>query len=564
MRVFKSDDTLTVQAVAGTYVVILGINLPEKACKKLMGFSVYRYDHEKKAGKFLEGQKRFETVDADLPPGSRYSTERHPVQDFQWSDYSASPGKTYSYTVAALRGKPGQLEKFAEVTVKVTTECPSKEDETFTHEVYFNRGVAASQEYARRFNNRPPDKVEDNKAFEWLSRGIYEALEKYINDCQKGKHSLRIAAYEFHYEPFLKLLKATIKRGVPIKIVYDARKKVPGDKNRQAVHDAGLEDFCTERTEGASYISHNKFIVKLENKKPVSVWTGGMNFSEGGIFGHSNVAHVVNDETVAKRYLQYWKVLADDPTVPDTKEKVESLTPLPPAALPKGITCVFSPRANLDVLNYYRDLAMDGKAGFCMTFAFGINKLFKDVYKTSQCTLRFALLEKKTRSYSKDKEAEKKKDEREVQLLRNMPQNIFSIGSIITQEKKTDNELDNWLLERLSGLNANVNYIHNKFMLVDPLSKDPIVIAGSANFSDASTKNNDENMLLIRGDKRVADIYLGEFMRLWKHHSYRESLSFKRAPNQPKNNFLRTDNWWEKFFEETDSATRRMYFSKVH
>ena len=40
-------------------------------------------------------------------------------------------------------------------------------------------------------------------------------------------------------------------------------------------------------------------------------------------------------------------------------------------------------------------------------------------------------------------------------------------------------------------------------MLVDPLSDNPIVVAGSANFSDASTKQNDENMIVVVGNKKV-------------------------------------------------------------
>ena len=46
--------------------------------------------------------------------------------------------------------------------------------------------------------------------------------------------------------------------------------------------------------------------------------------------------------------------------------------------------------------------------------------------------------------------------------------------------------------------------MHTKCALIDPLGDDPVVITGSANFSDASTKNNDENMLVIRGDAAVA------------------------------------------------------------
>ena len=61
-------------------------------------------------------------------------------------------------------------------------------------------------------------------------------------------------------------------------------------------------------------------------------------------------------------------------------------------------------------------------------------------------------------------------------------------------------------------------------MLIDPLSDDPIVISGPAKFSDASTNHNYENMIIVRGNKTVADIYLGEFMQLFTHFTFREFL----------------------------------------
>jgi phosphatidylserine/phosphatidylglycerophosphate/cardiolipin synthase-like enzyme len=67
-----------------------------------------------------------------------------------------------------------------------------------------------------------------------------------------------------------------------------------------------------------------------------------------------------------------------------------------------------------------------------------------------------------------------------------------------------------------------VPYIHTKYMLVDPFGPDLIIITGSANFSDASTSDNDENMLIIRGDTSVADIYVTEHFRLWNHYAFRE------------------------------------------
>jgi phosphatidylserine/phosphatidylglycerophosphate/cardiolipin synthase-like enzyme len=89
---------------------------------------------------------------------------------------------------------------------------------------------------------------------------------------------------------------------------------------------------------------------------------------------------------------------------------------------------------------------------------------------------------------------------------------IFAAGAYLEE-----GALANFLRERTNPLNRN-RYIHNKFMLVDPLSDDPLVITGSANFSKPSQRINDENMLVIRGNTRVADIYFGEFMRVFHHH----------------------------------------------
>jgi phosphatidylserine/phosphatidylglycerophosphate/cardiolipin synthase-like enzyme len=214
---------------------------------------------------------------------------------------------------------------------------------------------------------------------------------------------------------------------------------------------------------------------------------------------------------------------------------------------------IFSPRRNLDALNWYADLAMSATEGLFMTFAFGMNDIFKNVYRNSSAPFRVALLEKKTRPLKAG--PTRNAAEKEIQSLRNMPENLFAVGEFIRS-----NELDGWVKERLSGLNKNVQYVHNKFMLVDPLSDDPIVVAGSANFSTASTTNNDENMIITRGNQRVADIYVGEFVRLYSHHAFRESLQWRDKGNPPKP--LRTDDWWRDSFGNTERSTRRKYFAR--
>jgi phosphatidylserine/phosphatidylglycerophosphate/cardiolipin synthase-like enzyme len=556
MRKRKKSGALSVHAIAGTYVVLLGIDLPAADCPGLLGFSVHRADKAGKEAFYMKGMKAFAATDPGFPSPATYPTNEHPIQSFQWADYTAKPGGRYVYTIAALKGTPEQLEVFEEVSVAVDTESPEGD----IHDVYFNRGVAGSQAYANRFGNQRPDLVPNRKAFEWLSRGLYEAMEGFMQTDEPGRHGFRIAAYEFHYPRFLAAVKSAADAGSDVRIIYDARTKPSAqpnkpsltDRNRAAVAAAGLAGLTHERTTGKSFISHNKFIVRLKDGEPDAVWTGGTNFSDGGIYGHSNVAHVVEDPAIAAKFAAYWDLLAGDPSNSVLEPDVATLTPLPSAEPQKGTTVLFSPRSGLAALDWYADRARGAKQGLFMTFAFGMNDTWKDVYRTCRAPLRFALLEKKTRAMEDgpDRQAE----EQAIDELRQLNENVFAIGALIET-----NELDGWVREKLTGLNKNVKYVHNKFMLVDPLSVNPIVIAGWANFSAASTTDNDESMLVISGNKRVADIYLGEFMRLYSHHAFRESLAW-RDPNDPPKP-LDTGEWWRDYFRNNSRSARRQFFA---
>jgi phosphatidylserine/phosphatidylglycerophosphate/cardiolipin synthase-like enzyme len=118
---------------------------------------------------------------------------------------------------------------------------------------------------------------------------------------------------------------------------------------------------------------------------------------------------------------------------------------------------------------------------------------------------------------------------------------------------------------------VHIHWIHTKYALVDPLGAHPLVITGSANFSAASTDSNDENVLVIRGHKAVADIYLGEFMRLYAHHAFRESVKrhldqvAQGRPDTWRPQFLDpNDTWQTSYFDPNDRLARyarRLYFS---
>ena len=106
-------------------------------------------------------------------------------------------------------------------------------------------------------------------------------------------------------------------------------------------------------------------------------------------------------------------------------------------------------------------------------------------------------------------------------------------------------------------------------MLIDPLSDDSLVCSGSANFSDNSLTQNDENMLLIRGNKRVADIYLTEFDRIFRHFYFRDVANeIELRGKDAEGAFLDESdegkkNWTNTYFFDGAFKTRRrkMFFS---
>src|SRR5258705_381357 len=108
--------------------------------------------------------------------------------------------------------------------------------------------------------------------------------------------------------------------------------------------------------------------------------------------------------------------------------------------------------------------------------------------------------------------------------------------------------LDQWFVDEELARPTNhghVFFVHSKVLLIDPLSDDPLVCSGSANFSTNSLVANDENMLLIRGNARVADIYTTELDRIFRHFRARDIINQTAADGSGKNPLLLdpTDDW---------------------
>ncbi|MBK9737147.1 MAG: hypothetical protein IPO92_20220 [Saprospiraceae bacterium] len=106
------------------------------------------------------------------------------------------------------------------------------------HEIYFNRGVAASQAYAIRFGNLKPNDIsltekEKQERKEWLSRGLFEALCKYIRQAKGNGWSIRAELYELDQIDVMNVFKEVKDKGADVQIVYEARKSVTQTKDNE-------------------------------------------------------------------------------------------------------------------------------------------------------------------------------------------------------------------------------------------------------------------------------------------------------------------------------------------
>jgi phosphatidylserine/phosphatidylglycerophosphate/cardiolipin synthase-like enzyme len=234
-------------------------------------------------------------------------------------------------------------------------------------------------------------------------------------------------------------------------------------------------------------------------------------------------------------------LVAENLTVEPTPEP----NSVPPA---DRMLTLFSPRDGKDTvetLHWYADLMHSASRILCVTFAFNLDDIFREVLLQPGETLRYAVFDKNLESGT----------EAQIDQVRNT---IIASGA-----KLSKGDMENFLGENLTGFNSNL-YIHDKFMLVDPLGDDPVVVTGTANFSRPSQHANDENMLVIRGNLRVADIYFGEFMRIFDHlySRYIVNKMKKAGVNDPDAGFLKekSSEWVPQHFWSGRKALRRRYF----
>lgn len=536
MRVLVANpqDDFRVKAYAGTNGVLLAMDLAESRRKGLLGFAIEKQQGAK-PWLFLFNSLTFPDKAHTFPQFHATPSDKAPLQKFRWADYAVNPGMTIHYRVHLAYGSPDapQLGEALELTIRSDDGHPANQS------VIFNRAVAASQAFQRKFpeldalisaNKKLPIEAWPDAARQWLENGLLGRLQGFIERATDGQWALDIAIYEFQLQAIIDTVNAAFDRGVQVRVLYHAR---PDDEDT-TINEASLAKLpaTSKRGRVTHNIFHNKFIVlsRLEGgseRHPQAVLCGSTNFTANGVYRQANVVHVLDDSTVSASYLKtFEQIWAEPADVGATRDWITQHNPMNPA---QPLFAGFSPRTGGADLREFVDIIEGAKKDLLFVTAFALPDAILNALlgQPHDDILRYGLQNTVSRitGFHADRTAE------------------FAATALL------NTGLEGWLRENMKGQKGNL-LVHTKAVVIDFTSDSPTIISGSHNLSTSASNGNDENYLIIRGDTDLADRYGLELLRFYEHYRFRyfaKKLALKQV--QP---LAADDRWTNDYYVEDD------------
>lgn len=326
-------------------------------------------------------------------------------------------------------------------------------------------------------------------------------------------------------------LKAARDRGVDVGIVYDAvdpQKKVVKE-NIKVLKDEGLFDVAHKRTKVK--ISHNKFVVRVKQGRAQEVWTGTSNFTHNAFHLQTNAAVVLHHNAIAQRYEEFYQVLLQNPDKADTKIANQAL--LDDQSCTDGMRTFLSPVSRLHVVEAACDLVRSARSAVFISSPFGLDsQIITALGANSQDIIEYGLANTTAKN--------------RVASLNKKNTRFF-----------TPSRLETFMGRAWDAKMFGAHKIHSKSIVIDPWSDSPKVFFGSANFSEASCKYNDENAFLLEGHSRLAAVIGTEFLRMWDHYQSRHFINAVFSGSVGTELFLKEDSSWMKTAFDPGSASHK-------
>jgi phosphatidylserine/phosphatidylglycerophosphate/cardiolipin synthase-like enzyme len=544
---------LTLKVYRGSGAAMLAFDLDKKLTKNFAGFAIRRTTPGGKAV-YLTNRLNLTTgVHADTYPQDNVFTPSNeaPFQKFRWIDIpeEMKPGE-YDYEVTAMYFESdGKLKAGQSVTASLEIEPPRLD----AFEFGYTRGYLSSQAYTDLFKNapiRPSQKSIDYKTksyvkqYEWLGYHARKLVFDFLDECVKDKSiTVDLFAYDLDEPDFMRGLQKLGKRlrayldNAPLHtkagaLEIDAHKILTKSAGAKNVKQGHFHRFA-----------HNKILIQKKNGKPVKVLTGSANFSVRGLYVQANNILVFHDETTAALYEAAFEESFDNAEKFAHSEIAEGWHDVEGQGLPKFSIC-FSPHK---------------------TSQTSLERVGDAISKATSSVL-FAVMELSGSGPVMDDL--KALPSREKIFAYGMTQaaagiKVYKPGasdSMLVPFSYLKGKVPPPFQDEYSGGMGMV--IHDKFVVVDFNTANPVVFTGSSNLASGGEEANGDNLLAIY-DPLVASAYAIEAIRLVDHYHFRAQLKATAAaePWTLQSNDAK-EKWWEPYYDSKDiRCNERVLFS---
>ena len=536
MRVLVANpqDDFRVKAYAGTNGVLLAMDLAEPRRKGLLGFAIEKQQGDK-PWLFLFNSLTFPGKAHTFAQYHATPSDKAPLQKFRWADYAVNPGTTMHYRVHLAYGTADAPQLGESLALSIN----SDDGHPANQSVIFNRAVAASQAFQRKFpdldaqisaNKSLPIEAWPDAARLWLENGLLERLLGFIERAVDAQWALDIAIYEYQLQAIIDAVNAAFARGVQVRVLYHAQPDDP-DTTLNETNLAKLP-AVNKRGRVTHNIFHDKFIVLSRvdgagQRQPQAVLCGSTNFTANGVYRQANVVHTLDDVMIAARYLQVFEeVWANPADVGATRNWITGHNPMDPT---QPLFAGFSPRSGGGDLREFVEIIEAARKDVLFVTAFILPDAILNALlgKPHDDILRYGLQNTASRitGFHADRSAE------------------FAATALL------NTGLEGWLKENMKGQKGNL-LVHTKAVVTDFTSDTPTIISGSHNFSTSASNGNDENFLIIRGDTDLADRYGLELLRFYEHYRFRYFA--KKLELKQVSPLAVDDSWTNDYYVEGD------------
>ncbi len=530
-------------------VVAWSFGKPLPTC---MGFAVYRIDAK---GKETPLPSMAVFPGFTRKPGQ--TTKDFPVQKLYWKDPYArlvadeTGSRKFRYKIVPLEGKPGALTEMS-IGYVVSNEVEVTPHLSDGLSVYFNRGIISTQHVSTAIGGNAPSKgkllerVADpaDQLRADLAGDMIGALTDFVAEAESKKGELYCALYELG-DP--ELVGALV--GLKSRLHVVLSNPSPNDEqsasgitdgnvvSREALKAAGAE--VVDRLLPKGRIGHNKFAVLVKQGKPEAVLFGSTNWTSTGLCTQTNNTIIWRDSALAKRYLDYWKKLVKDTADASGTPKDLQGEPLrswdatsKTYKLGTGTTTSwFSPntpglRSMSNKAKEKRPPDMDDVANLManakeailflafnpgrpsiVEWAADAQKSNKELFVRGCVTARTAAEGFVYDLKGTSPPAHQKGDPPGAQDPRVIA--AAALSSVVPAGWKKE------------ILNAGFAVTHDKIVVIDPFSDNCAVVTGSHNLGYKASFNNDENLVIVKGYRALAEAYTTHILDIYDHFSWR-------------------------------------------